>query len=194
MKRTILITAILFLSLFVVQGYAEKPKPVVVENSPDVYVTNGAQEPVPVREVDKSIQKPIQASISVNPDTSQIPPDSSPGGTIYTVPSGKRLVIEYVTVQVLATHIDKKFQPEERFIAFIKTTLDNNDNPHLLGALSPPLGLGSPWYDRQLLTQTLRLYADPGTDVDMWIMLGEPSFFRERPISFEISGYLLDVP
>jgi hypothetical protein len=94
----------------------------------------------------------------------------------------------------LATHIDKKFQPEERFMAFIKTTLDNSTLPHLLGALSPPLGLGSPWYDRQLMAKTLRLYADPGTKVDMWIMLGEPSFSHERPIGFGISGYLIDVP
>jgi hypothetical protein len=59
MKRIILITIPLVLSLFVMQGYAEKPKPVTVENSPDVYVTNGPEEAVPVREVDKSIQQPI---------------------------------------------------------------------------------------------------------------------------------------
>ena len=99
---------------------------------------------------------------------------------IYTVPAGKRLVIEYASMKARIT--DAQVSRMSMY-----TTVGDQEVLHYLTP-TPPSTIDN---GETSAGQQVRLYADPGTSV---LVAGDPfdsdaiSFF-----SFTISGYLLDV-
>ncbi len=127
--------------------------------------------PLPVRDVDNPARQPFQVSILTGN---------------FTVPAGKRLVIEFVSGLVvtpptcrlrnliLMTSISIQGQQviaNHRFVPTLTASGISNDN---------------------LISQETRLYADPGTTVRVI-----PNFsvqFCDAIGGFSVTGYLVDVP
>ncbi len=153
-----------------------------------VLIDSTVGNPVRVRNVNDAIQ-PVQAKASC----------TSPAGTIgcgpaniYTVPAGKRLVIEYASMAACML-------PGQTVQSSVATNLGGAYVTHFLNTPQPTAGPGSSAIGCNVapssltaVGQQLRLYADAGTAVlagaDRTSNLGSSSF------EFTISGYLVDVP
>ena len=139
-----------------------------------------------VRDLDNPARQPVQAraSCTINPGSST-PAGNTCESTIFDVPSGKRLVIEYASMQLEFITIGKLMSLD------ITTTLGGNPVSHSFPLSSPAVGAaGGGGLAR--LGQQVRIYADPGTAVMVTGVRTEltgTSFCR-----FTISGYLVDVP
>ena len=159
------------------------PRPSPTPGTQDVNVVNTPS----VSDADNPARQPFQAVVtgvlSASGDTGNVP--------ITTVPAGKRLIIEHVSVFCFA-------QTGQRiFLASIGVALQNAYNGANLNhylTLSPQ---GSNGFDLDFYTasEQVRLYADPGTQVFV-DAAGNPPSASGLPSSahFAISGYLVDVP
>jgi hypothetical protein len=159
------------------------PTPSPAPGPQDVNVVNTPT----VSDADNPARQPFQASgtgvLTAAGETGNVP--------ITTVPGGKRLIIEHVSVFCFA-------QTGQRiFLASIGVALQNvyngaNLNHYL--TLSPQ---GSNGLDLDFYTasEQVRLYADPGTQVFVYAA-GNPGSASGSPttVHFAISGYLVDVP
>ena len=153
-----------------------------------VMIDSTVADPVRVRNVNDAIQ-PVQATQTCT--TTAI----GCGGTLYTVPSGKRLVIEYASLSVCAL-------PGQSAQLSISTTLGGAAVEHFVNIAPPAAGPGSTSIGCNPLVntgssltavgQSVRLYADAGTlvgaNADRTSNVGDANF------TFSISGYLVDVP
>jgi hypothetical protein len=144
----------------------------------EVQVVNTENEPIPVYNVDEydiSAKQPFQEGFQI-----QFDPTQSGGGVSIPVPPGKRLVIEFVSGVVSVT-IGKVAT------FFVKTTVNGNTAKHFLQPIeTEPSGGNYNW----TVSQNVRLYADPQTDVQIFTNFtqsGSGAFFS-------ISGYLMDLP
>jgi len=167
-----------------------------VELAPDasVLIDNTVADPVRVRSVNDAIQ-PVQASAScsANPGVLGCAP-----ADFYTVPAGKRLVIEYVSMST-CTLIGGSAQLS------ITTTVGGGSATHFVNTAPPATGPGTTAFacnfpgasSTTAVGQQVRLYADAGTIVfvegdrannSIGQISGVESF------AFSISGYLVDVP
>ena len=164
------------------------PQNVRVINSPSepvpitgtVSVANIGSSPLPVRDVDNPARQPIQRFFIRFP-SSPGPPDP------YTVPEGKRLVIEYVSGEVTnsATCTAKA--------AGIFTTITNDGTQVGTAHRFPLTATTIPLVS--VFGQVTRLYADPNTTV-------QPSFSGVDNTgncvvpAFQLifSGYFVDLP
>ena len=152
--------------------------PVMV--SGEVALTNTVEDPLPV-----------EGSLQVWQDL--IPVHSSHsvfnfGGnfeTVYTVPEGRRLVIEYLTFRTL-------LPPNENATVKVSTILNGEEADHWMGITegtpynTPVSTVADP--SMNFLSKSVKLYADPCTDVVFYFYnysnIGYPF------IDFSISGYL----
>ena len=164
-------------------GNHPPPFDVNVVNTPlpvtgTVTVGNLGDSPLPVRDVDNPARQPVQAraNCSVTIETGCLP-------TIYTVPAGKRLVIEYASM-------DANVPAGELAQLAIATRTGGETVEHAF-PLTPPSVAFSAGRAANV-GQQVRLYADPGTSV---VVTGSRSGFGS-PASFifTISGHLVDVP
>jgi hypothetical protein len=155
---------------------APSPSNVIVVNTP-----------LPVREVDKPANQPFQAIITLHIDQN-VTSDTA----FFTVPAGKRLVIEFVSVFGSAGDGNK-------MTASFSTTviLNNGSGPvvtaeHRLvmfeqGQINDPVNFAA--------AQSMRVYADPATDVNVIIArTNPPPVDTSASATITISGYLIDVP
>lgn len=132
--------------------------------------------------------QPVQASItSCNSPTIGCGP-----ATIYTVPAGKRLVIEYASMSACM------LQGQSATLT-IFTTVNSGFVGHLVnvapaaGPGTPNIGCNSPAASSiTAVGQQVRLYADPGTTVGVEGLRNSNTGTVD--FSFSISGYLVDVP
>lgn len=152
---------------------------VSVSNQPTVKIGNNALTPVAVRDVDNPARHPFQfmGTMSKNDGNSQ-------SVSQITVPAGKQLVIETVTVQV--------FVPAgQKVLAKIGMVGGGNFAEHKL-MLTPQGSFNFDLEDYFAATESVRLYADQGSaiavnltrsgsDVNLW------------GGSYTVSGYLLDI-
>jgi hypothetical protein len=145
--------------------------------------------PLPVSEVAKPASQPFQISGLATIGSF----DTSSTIELFTVPAGKRLVIEYATVYAGAGEGNK-------MVAFISTKLittpDPNDSPfvaHALvmteqGVINDPVTFAA--------SQPMRVYADPGTKV--LGIVGRTADAADGTTTLSatitISGYFIDVP
>ncbi|MGH3714459.1 MAG: hypothetical protein ACRDT4_13500 [Micromonosporaceae bacterium] len=147
---------------------AEQMKPLLTE------IVNTPDKPVPVRDVDANGRHAVAANASV---TTNAGPK-----TILTVPAGKRLVIE--TVTVLAALPDG-LKPR----GLLRVVTDGTNVLHTIALRPGGSGDGSVIYDS---THAIRLYADPGTDVSF-----EYQYFPQPGPNFaaavSLSGYYVNV-
>lgn len=113
----------------------------------------------------------------------QLSPGQATGMTTFTVPAGKRLVVEFVTLTVGL--------PPGQHVSFALI------NQHALTATQQGAFFG---YDTFVVSQSLRFYAGPGTPNAAMFSNGVVvQVTRDNSIDFasfnaSISGYLVDLP
>lgn len=179
------------------QGNSQNAPPafdVKVINSPSqpvpvtgtVSVSNLGDSPLPVRDVDNPASQPLQANII------EVPPQI-PNPVLFTVPAGKRLVIEYVSADIQAASSQCVTAP--RYV--LRTTtggvaLNHFFNSEFTGTLGAAANEATKAYG---LSQQTRIYADPNTQVTLDIRTDAfPSCGFMVNDGIHVSGYLVDVP
>ena len=139
----------------------------------NVNVVNTSDNPVPVHNINDPARQPIVAEISLTMPDGQ----HNSGGTIFTVPSGKLLVIEYVSARTTL--------PAGQSINGIGL------NSHLNGAFSVPVWfeatrMSNPSHEILHSSQQVRIYADSsvgGGHIEV--------FFNREPFSSGVAGLVL---
>jgi len=151
-----------------------------------VLVGNTVANPVRVRNVNDAIQ-PVQAQASCLVGSLGCLP------TIYTVPAGKRLVIEYASMRVCIL-------PGQSATLSIATQVGDQAVFHYLNVTPPAAAPGTVAIGCNAGTpssevavgQQVKIYADAGTGV---VLTGSRnSTVGTASFQFSISGYLVDVP
>jgi len=152
-----------------VQGTAKidtsSPIPVTLQGSAKIDTTN----PIPVRDVDRRPQQPVQFTLF------------EPNPRSYTVPTGKRLVIEYVSG---AFGISSSGGAQ----AVVFLEVSPGSERHLFPGAPVSYNDGTAGGVTFAFSQSARMFAGPGTTISMsggqGVLLG----------SVNVSGYLVDVP
>lgn len=157
--------------VFVVNG-ASDPVPV----TGTVSVANLGDSPLPVRDVDSPGRQPVTAEGSCS--------GSGCSATVYTVPAGKRLIVEYasITANIPAGKV-------ARWRLF--TNNAGQQGTELNFPLTqPPVIFGI--ISQSTAGQQVRLYAEAGSEVRMNGTTSDNAM--PSNYIFSISGYLVDVP
>ena len=142
-------------------GLGQKPSPIPPGHNVTVVNT-----PLPVMDVDNPARQPFQATVP------------------FTVPAGKRLVIEYLSAAARTSSTC-------RLLSVTLYTRVNGQEEPLIHTFTPVLTGGDTANNFYTVSQQTRIYADPLSLVfDGFSSLPcEPSI--TRPV---VSGYLVDVP
>ena len=132
-----------------------------------------AQQSVPVQQAPV---EPFQISLD------SVPISGGGGGASFPLPTHKGLVIEFVSAQIMVNS-----DAGDVAVFDVKTTVGGVRVPHsmMLSEDRGPMGGFPRHYD---VSQQVRLYAGPGTDVEFGVLtdLGGPGMFHVR-----VSGYLI---
>jgi hypothetical protein len=171
------------------KGTAAPPQ---VQEPVDVKVVNTATQPVPV-----SVAQPVQVRNTDHPArqayqtllSANIPSGEAGGSSSFTVPPGKQLVIEYVSILGVLE------EGEKFLMAVINTQVGTGpsvdhvfplqDRGQVIEGVNPTHF----WVGNE---QT-RIYADPGTTVSV---SGQRNNVNPTTgsVSFRISGHLVNIP
>lgn len=165
------------------------PLNVQVVNTPlpvtgTVSVSNLGSSPLPVRDLDNPAFQPFMSALNV-----LISP--GPSGTFVKipfgdkVPAGKRLVIEHVSA-LIAVDAGQKVG------GALGVTTNGQAVFHSFGFTFEGNGFNASNNDRFVTSQSLRLYADPETEIVASIDRNASSGVGQGNII--ISGYLVDLP
>jgi hypothetical protein len=119
-----------------------------------VLVTNTATNPVQTRDVDKTAQQPFQKNFHMTFDPGQLGTSAT-----FTVPAGKRLVLENVSGDFMV-------QNGMVVIFSVTTTANGAAADHRL--VLTPQGAAGGYPASYAGGQELHLYADPGTTVTLY--------------------------
>jgi len=164
-KRQLITSTLCVLSLVA----ALVPSQVLALGSTPVSVVNTT--PITVADIDNPAKQPFQITIG---------PSSSSGNTAaasYTVPSGKRLVIEYYAAQLT------QYPQGGYSYVYLVTTAGGSQ---VYYKIIPPVSTTTTF------NQTTRIYADPGTDVQ--VLVTSSSSIGGAGASVNLSGYFVNVP
>jgi hypothetical protein len=148
--------------------------PVTVQNQATATtVNNSPTNPVPVEVINQQpFQTPIDFVIQANEG----------GGTgIFTVPNGKRLVIQFVSAEL-------QLNFETFPVNFSLGTTVNGVLVYQRFILVQQVGAGQ-FPNRYGVNQEVQIYADPGTQVTAQVNKVGPGYVEVRS---SISGYLMD--
>ena len=137
-----------------------------------VVVSNTAADPALVRTLDDSARRTKQGGKFVEIAAGSVVENE----VAYTVPAGKRLVIEHVSVNLLEA------QSAEVTNLWFETTTGNTGVQHLV-----PL----PFAGSTMAGQPTRIYADEGTEVRVLLRIKSPVAGGVKAF-FSYSGYLVD--
>jgi hypothetical protein len=151
-----------------------------------VSVSNLGGTPLPVRDVDNPARQPFQASIIE-------PPLGTPNPVFFTVPAGKRLVIEYVSAEALALDPDCVTPP--RFA--LTTTAGGTPLAHFFyPENSGTISFSGNTAKVYGLSRQTRIYADPLTQVKLNVRTDALPLcsYNSAGRDLHISGYLVNVP
>ena len=151
--------------------------PVIVKSADNsITVANSTANPVPVKNVEKEVQQPFQQKVDWTND-----PTYSGGGGSFTVPTGKRLVIEQISCQVGLT--------QGQAMAFsVQTTVNGIFAAHRFILDLSPVG-GGAYAHYWFVDRLVRIYADAGTTVSVDV----PNTLGGDGAGWStISGYLMD--
>lgn len=183
------------LFLLALQAWAEKPMPVNVMNTPsnpvpvtgslgltgnaNVTVTNTASNPLPVV---VTALEPFQATNSdvVNE------PSLSTTITVTTVPAGKRLIVEHVSVDA---GLYSPQRPQVRL--FTGTSRFPGIGGDFLVFQTEPQNYFSPGTHFYASAQT-KIYVNPGES--LFLELARDNDTRQGQFSWFVSGYLVQIP
>lgn len=142
-------------------------------------VANTADEPVPTRDVDNPAREPFQRFLVEQLNDGEF---SAGDRVSFSVPAGKRLVIEYVSLlSVVPTG--------QKLRVKIDAFAGGHGSHQLTLSGEGSFQGGRDDYKASHLT---RIYADPGTDV--FIRVARNSTSGIAGINASVSGYLVDVP
>ena len=146
----------------------------------DVAITNS--EPLNVQIV--PAREPVQVDFNLICNA----PRRSCSSAIYTVPAGKRLTIEFFSMEISNITDPDKVAP------FVTTTLGGEAVGHQLGLYTEMSVAGSEPGFHFNISENVKLYADQNTDVFVGFdrERGETKFFYK--VYAGISGYLEAVP
>lgn len=145
----------------------------------DVNVVNSSSAPVPVVNINDA-QQPIQKWAG----TVQQPNNTATQLTLFTVPQGKRLVIEFVSFQGVV--------PQGQRISHCRlNTIVGNEIFNMFPVMTqlPDYVFGEAAFGA---SQTVKLYADQNTSVRVYFIRSGVS--GTATLNASISGYLIDVP
>jgi hypothetical protein len=131
-----------------------------------------------VRDVDNPASQPVQGELVCTAP----PGDKDCSGFLYIVPGGKRLVIEFVSM-------DAELAVGE-VANFTILPLGVSGPNHTFPPSAPSISFGG--VKRALFSQSVRLYADPGAFVT--VASESQSTVGSRKFRWTFSGYLVDVP
>ncbi len=166
----------------------QPPKPVEVVNEPVVHaqqsgpwtvglsgeVAISAGETLDVRDAEAPARHAFQTELIFS-----VSPGQQYDLGAFTVPAGRRLVIEQVTV-------DGFTAPAGRLLASVKTSVGGALAQHNLVMQEQGTFNGAAFL---VASQRVRLYADPGTDVEVYILQSDPG---GSVIDATVSGYLVE--
>lgn len=139
-------------------------------------IINTPDDPVPVRDVDIAGREPValgQRLVGLDQEAH----------VLTTVPEGKRLVIEMITVSAsMGSHLSPS--------ANLFTTSGGNGNQHQIALNHVHTGDG---VSRYQATHLVRLYADPAAQVKVFVgFAGDDEEWKDRVAAVSLSGYLID--
>ena len=180
-KRIYTALALLVLGgLTLFQAVRADPAPMRVRTKPgpqDVNVINPTSNPIPVRDVDNAVRQPFQSHIQCSLDGG-----NACDGTM-TAPSGKELVIEFVSIALFADSGAMAYPPrlavpqggsQEFYFFPLPQQIDDGSEVVFAG-----------------VHQT-RLYATPSGAVQLHCALSRSVSLGACDVT--ISGYLVDLP
>lgn len=181
------------------QGPTNVAGSVSVSNTPNVLaqqsgpwaqtIVNTESNPVPVRAVGETGQKPFQKFVQLDALCGQ---NTAHGH--FSVPAGKRLVIERVA---LAANLEKVFGHDNGVeSAELLTTSNAGDGQYPLDFHARQSPNGDPRY---VCNDSMLAFADAQTDVYLSFEFDEPVGLTENcgslvPVAGTISGHLIDMP
>ena len=171
-------------------SYAQSLKPtsdVNVVNTPNVNVVNipgvSVTNTPSVRDANNPVRQPVEAQTNCTV-TNLLGTCSA---TIYTVPEGKRLVIEFVTMDARLPTSGEVAQ------LIIRTTGIGPDGVYHLPLTAPAVDFFGEQVISAPLAQQVRIYADAGTSVVMKGRHNLTAPAQSGSFTFSLSGYLVDV-
>jgi hypothetical protein len=177
------------------------PVPVALQGTPSVgldpqhstvRVASSLIDPLEIRDVSDGLKAVVQASADVS-----IGDGATEGlATLYTVPEGKRLVIEQVSA---SGSIESQSVPDRNMLFAIETVAGGTSKWHALitskdGAFSVVVSPEeSTTFVYFTASQPMRVYADPGTKVYVHVRRSY-IYGPMASAGMTISGYLVDLP
>jgi hypothetical protein len=176
---SLLMLACLMLSSSAHAGPSAQTSNVNVVNTPSVNVVNTPAAPVFVRDVDNPAKQPFETTGLLAFSDGQYDIEL----TVTTVPAGKRLIIEYVSLYATL------FTGQSLVFATLHSTGNNGNAYHRLPITGPTNDGG---YDEFMVSQAIRMYADPGTPVTLRVRRSTSSGYSLDG-DYAISGYFIDV-
>ena len=137
-----------------------------------------AQGAAPIQSVDPSALSPVARTDQSDFSST----NRAETGTVYTVPAGKRLVIELVSGRAVVASGTKVRS------TMVTRVASGSMNTHLTWALQSVEGT----HQIFAFTQPVRQYADAGTKVD--ITTTRSTLADSGGITYSFSGYLINTP
>ena len=156
-----------------VANSAANPIPVVAQGTSAVEITNTT--PLAVRDADNPARQPFQGEASV-----AFPAGGDTINVFFTVPAGKRLVVEHVTATIAVS-------PGQHALMNVMTTANGNQAVHFMS----PTPQGE-WIGFQVfgVSQPVRFYADAGTQVRLQANKNGTTGIGSATVS--LSGHLVN--
>lgn len=152
-----------------------------LSGTPTVQVGNASSSPVLVRDVDNPARQPFQRELDPLVAVGQFT-----ASDLFTVPAGKRLVIEFATASITTA-------PGTKMWVRIQTRVNGSTNEHsLLPELQGPFAASGS--DFLLAAQSMKIYADPNTQVVAVVNVLGGTANANTGAAVVMSGHLIDVP
>jgi hypothetical protein len=166
---------------------------VQVSGTTNVKVQNDSTSPIPVQDVSGKKRVPFQINQSF-PPTPFADPTQFEASVPVTVPAGKKLTIEHVSVRA-----ETPFGAQTpTFVFSISTTVGGVTVRHFLDVPQAfAFGCGgclNGTHSYNLVSQEMKLYADPGPTIQVIAQFIQPGNGNTFDINFAISGFLEDAP
>src|SRR5882724_1590180 len=151
-------------------------------------IANTDSNPIPVRTVGETSQKPYQKSFQLTAVCGQ-----SRAAANVLVPAGKRFIIQHISME--ATPITPFTQNNAVMDAEMITSADGQAGDYPLDFHDRQSPNGDPRY---VINASILAFADSQTDIsilmDFDFPVGDPSCGSLVPASGTVSGYLVDMP
>lgn len=151
------------------------------QKTQNVTIVNRIANPVPVRDVDN----PAQQSVSVEVELTLLNGFQDTAGVIYAVPTGKLLVIEYLSARTKLPHAQA--------IAEIGCTINQSNAPSVSTYVEATHMTSTSSQEFFVSSKLVRIYAGSESHVSVFLKR-LPLTTGTGQVLFSIQGYLVAVP